>query len=712
MLSSIELATAVVSRLDDGVWALAIDDGRVLDTNDAACDRLDQHRGALTGSFFGDVLVPPMSADGWQLLVGQVPDDGEHRLTVSLRRSGDGIVPAELVLIRHRDVIVALTRDIDDRVRLVESLRMQRELLDSTIDALGGGVAVVDRFGRIETANATFSRFVDVPVDQLVDRSVFDPPWTCFDEDGVAMPAEATAPVLALRSGRAARTEICQVRGNGRTRDVGEPVWMRVSCEPLRDASGGTDGAVVTLADLTATRQAQVRLLELERTDALTGLSSRAHITAALDAAVEQGNRAEGERIGVLHIDIDGFRSINDTFGTTLGDEVLATIGGRLADLVDRHVEIGRLGVDEFLIVVTGSGAGLEFDSRLRRLAEEVQRRTERPLEIDGMDLRTTASVGVSRWPGDGDDARSLLRAADRALVAGRADGRHQLRFYERSLDERTRTGLALDHDLRRAAAQRGLEVHYQPIIDLRTGAVAAAEALVRWHHPTLGPIPPSVFIPTAEATGAISAVSDLVMTTVAEDLATWNRTSLLPADARIAVNISAAEFEQRGFVERLNATLAAAGVEPAQLELEITETLLMNDLETTAARLSKLDELGFLVALDDFGTGYSSLSYLHSLPLHTLKVDRCFVGDLRDGRSETITRAILSLAHGLGIIAVGEGVETEEQRQFLLDAGCDLVQGYYYAPPLPRPAFEQFLLDHADATDSPAEPAGDLQPH
>ena len=712
MLSSIELATAVVSRLDDGVWALAIDDGRVLDTNDAACDRLDQHRGALTGSFFGDVLVPPMSADGWQLLVGQVPDDGEHRLTVSLRRSGDGIVPAELVLIRHRDVIVALTRDIDDRVRLVESLRMQRELLDSTIDALGEGVAVVDRFGRIETANATFSRFVDVPVDQLVDRSVFDPPWTCFDEDGVAMPAEATAPVLALRSGGAARAEICQVRGNGRTRDVGEPVWMRVSCEPLRDASGGTDGAVVTLADLTATRQAQVRLLELERTDALTGLSSRAHITAALDAAVEQGNRAEGERIGVLHIDIDGFRSINDTFGTTLGDEVLATIGGRLADLVDRHVEIGRLGVDEFLIVVTGSGAGLEFDSRLRRLAEEVQRRTERPLEIDGMDLRTTASVGVSRWPGDGDDARSLLRAADRALVAGRADGRHQLRFYERSLDERTRTGLALDHDLRRAAAQRGLEVHYQPIIDLRTGAVAAAEALVRWHHPTLGPIPPSVFIPTAEATGAISAVSDLVMTTVAEDLATWNRTSLLPADARIAVNISAAEFEQRGFVERLNATLAAAGVEPAQLELEITETLLMNDLETTAARLSKLDELGFLVALDDFGTGYSSLSYLHSLPLHTLKVDRCFVGDLRDGRSETITRAILSLAHGLGIIAVGEGVETEEQRQFLLDAGCDLVQGYYYAPPLPRPAFEQFLLDHADATDSPAEPAGDLQPH
>jgi EAL domain-containing protein (putative c-di-GMP-specific phosphodiesterase class I) len=285
----------------------------------------------------------------------------------------------------------------------------------------------------------------------------------------------------------------------------------------------------------------------------------------------------------------------------------------------------------------------------------------------------------------------------------GRRDGRHQLRFYEQRMDEQTRTGLALDRDLRHAAAKRGLEVHFQPIIDLRSGEVAAAEALVRWNHPEHGPIPPSVFIPTAEATGAISAISDLVMTTVAENLAEWNAEGLLPPGARIAVNISAAEFARRGFVERIAATLDRSGVSPSQIELEITETLLMSDLETTATRLSALDELGFLVALDDFGTGYSSLSYLHSLPLHTLKVDRCFVGDLSDGRSETITRAILSLAHGLGIVAVGEGVETDEQRSFLLDAGCDLVQGYFYAPPLPRPAFEQFLRDQGRTSDRPA---------
>ena len=417
----------------------------------------------------------------------------------------------------------------------------------------------------------------------------------------------------------------------------------------------------------------------------------------ALGAAADQ----EGRRVGVLHVDLDNFRSINDTFGATIGDEVLRTIGGRLADLADRHVDIGRIGVDEFLVVVSGDGPSMAFDARLGRLAEEIQRRSEQLLTIDGMDLRITASIGVSRWPGDGDDAAALQRAADRALTAGRRDGRHQLRFYERSLDERTRTGLALDRDLRLAAAQRGLEVHYQPIIDLRTGEVAAAEALVRWHHPEHGPIPPSVFIPTAEATGTISAISDLVMTTVAENLAEWNASGLLPEGARIAVNISAAEFARRGFVDRIAATLKDANVSPSQIELEITETLLMSDLETTASRLTELDELGFLVALDDFGTGYSSLSYLHSLPLHTLKVDRCFVGDLRDGRSETITRAILSLAHGLGIIAVGEGVETEEQRRFLVDAGCDLVQGYFYSPPLPRPAFETFLRQHGQPADT-----------
>ena len=716
LTSTSELSAALVQHLEDGVWLLDAADGRVEDVNPAA-DALLSLDGDPRGRAFGDLLVPELATEGWRLLVDQIPTEGTHRLTVSLRREDDSIAPAQLVLSRHqidvevppgaeprtREVVLAITRDLEERVRLTEHLRTQRELLDRTIDALGEGVAVVDRSGRIENANATFGELIDLPLDQLIDRSVFDPPWTTLDESGDVVTPESTPAVTTLRTGRAARDRLLQAPGTGRERSTDEPVWLRVSCEPIRDATGGTDGAVLTLTDVSDVRRMEQRLQDAARTDALTGLASRSHVVATLDRALAAAADLDGHRVGVLHVDLDNFRSINDTFGTTVGDEVLHTIGERLADLADRHVEIGRIGVDEFLVVVTGDGPSMAFDARLGRLAEEIQRRSEQLLTIDGLDLRITASIGVSRWPGDGDDAAGLQRAADRALTAGRRDGRHQLRFYERSLDERTRTGLALDRDLRRAAAQRGLEVHYQPIIDLRTGHVAAAEALVRWHHPEHGPIPPSVFIPTAEATGAISAISDLVMTTVAENLAEWNADGLLRDGARIAVNISAAEFSRRGFVERIASTLKDAGVSPSQIELEITETLLMSDLETTARRLTELDELGFLVALDDFGTGYSSLSYLHSLPLHTLKVDRCFVGDLRDGRSETITRAILSLAHGLGIIAVGEGVETEEQRRFLIDAGCDLVQGYFYSPPLPRPAFEKFLRDHGASVDAEA---------
>ncbi|MEZ5309244.1 MAG: EAL domain-containing protein [Microthrixaceae bacterium] len=206
------------------------------------------------------------------------------------------------------------------------------------------------------------------------------------------------------------------------------------------------------------------------------------------------------------------------------------------------------------------------------------------------------------------------------------------------------------------------------------------------------GPVPPSTFIPSAEATGAISSISDMVISTVAEDISDWNTRRIIPAEARISVNVSAGEFEMRGFVQRLVSTLENAGVSPEQIELELTESLLMRDMDATATRLRTLDELGFYVALDDFGTGYSSLSYLHSLPLHTLKVDRRFVHDLGNGRSETITKAILSLAQGLEIDTVAEGVETDVQRDFLIREGCDMVQGFFYSPPMPKATFERFL--------------------
>ncbi|MHB1139109.1 MAG: diguanylate cyclase domain-containing protein, partial [Microthrixaceae bacterium] len=559
--------STVVDRLGHGVWLLDPADGSILRHNAGAAAQIDPDAADLTGARLPDLVVPALSTDGWRLLTDHVPHGGSHRVDVALRRADGTTVPVSLSL-SHLDatlpppgatgghgspsLVVAVTTDLSAQAAANERAASEHELLGRALDAVADGVAVIGRDGRLEQANDRFAALVDLPVEQLLDRSVFDPPWSWRDARGEHLHPESAPPVSTMRSGEDARAEL-RLAGTGRGRPTDELVPAEVMCVPVTDLWGAANGAVLVLRDLSEVTAWRERHDRAASTDALTGLRSRGHITAHLAQLLADGERrrtssnadlssqsgtpdpaadTEDLRVGVLHVDLDDFRSVNDTFGTDFGDQVLAAVADRLRDLGDRHVEIGRVSVDEFLVVITGQGASLAFDTRLRRLGEEIQRRTEQPLVIDGLELRLTASVGISRYPANAQDASELVRAADTALAAGRRDGRHQLRFYERSLDERTRTGLRLDRDLRRAAAQRTLEVHYQPIIDLRTGAIAAAEALVRWHHPEHGPIPPSVFIPTAEATGAISAISDMVVTTVAEDVASWNLQSLLPPGA------------------------------------------------------------------------------------------------------------------------------------------------------------------------------------
>ena len=692
-----DLSSVLLDQLDQGVWALAPEDGTVLSVNRAGATAVGARPDELVGASFLSIVDPPLTLEGWRLLLDHVDGDRRHHVRLGLATRHGHSVTTDLDVGRHRtvqsDVVTVSTRTAPATSAAPAASAGPDEEVGAdrfhrTIQALRDGVAVVDASGRIDQVNDAWCRLVGRTQAQVRHRSVFDPPWVFRDERDRAVTPEESPAVVCLRTGQ---PSVGPTWSTALSRT--ERTYSRMSAHPV------PGGAIVVLEDLSAEVTLQARIDSLRDTDELTGLGTRrstyAHLAAALAVDDDQA-----VRVGVLHVDLDNFRMVNETFGPSVGDVVLVEMADRMRDLSDRHPEggrlhVGRVGVDEFLLVVSGSGPSLAFDAELRRVAEEVQRRLQPPSTVDGLEIRLTASIGVARSPIDAQEPERLLAAAERALTAGRLEGRNRLRFYESELDAATRTGLALDRDLRRAAAARQLEVHYQPIIDLRTGSVAMAEALVRWHHPEEGPIPPSVFIPTAEATGAISAVSDLVLSTVARDVAGWSRDRILPPRARIAVNISPTEFEQRDFTERLAATLADEGVSPSQLELEITESLLVEDLRAAAARLELLDDLGFLIALDDFGTGYSSLSYLHTLPFHTLKIDRRFVGDLRDDRSGTITRAILTLAHNLGIVAVAEGVETDGQRSFLSEAGCDLVQGFFYAPPMPRVAFERFLIEH-----------------
>jgi diguanylate cyclase (GGDEF)-like protein len=576
---------------------------------------------------------------------------------------------------------------------LVTPASDQPTLSAGSLSVLTEGVALVSGAGVITAANPALCRLLRTSAERVVGRNALDPPWVLWDESAALIPA-IESPLHQVLCGRDPGTDDA-----GRTVQIGDQqghrTWVRLRVG-LIDPARADSGAVLALTDLTSVIDAELSLRRLMHTDVLTDLTSRERITerlAEILARVAQG----GGRVGVLHVDLDGFRAINDAFGPTTGDVVLVEIASRLRGLTERRVEVGRVGVDEFLLVVESDHAGQGFDGRLRALAEEVQRRVARPILHDDLELHLTASIGAARSPDDATTAPELMAAADRALRRSRAGGRDQFRFHDLRVDIRHHDRIDLERELRRAAARRELEVYYQPIIDLRLGTLVSAEALVRWHHPERGPVAPSVFIPTAEATGSIGAISDLVLRTVADDLAQWTAQRLFPSDARISVNISPAEFNRREFLDRLGKTIAETALDPHRLELEITEALLVEDLRSAADRLRQLDSWGVRVAIDDFGTGYSSLSYLHSLPLHTLKIDRRFVGDLHDERSGTITRTIVALAHNLGVTAVAEGVETELQRRLLTEAGCDSAQGFLIAPPLPATAFRRFLSELPD---------------
>lgn len=560
------------------------------------------------------------------------------------------------------------------------------------LDALREGVAVVAPSGQILAANAALCELLGLSVDDVTSRTVLQPPWQLESPSLGAIDPQDSTPALALDGSHQSEITVL-LHGAG----VAHWVKLRVTrLDPFDPAAG----LVAVFEDQTEVIQAQHNLRNALHTDPLTGLATRERITSvaaeSLDRVATQG---PPNRVGVLHIDLDGFRLINDTFGPAVGDAVLVEISARLCALSTPTAEVGRVGVDEFLIVTNASDAGLGFDASLRELADSIRRSIAAPIAHDGLELHLTASIGAARGPDDATTAVGLLAAADKAVRTGRQMGPNQFRFHDLTIDIRNHDKLRLDRDLRMATAKRELEVYYQPIIDVASGGLAGAEALVRWHHGERGPVPPSEFIPTAEATGSINAISEFVMGTVADDLRSWTRSGIFPADSRVSVNISAAEFNRGDFLDRLTGTIDKTGTDPKRIELELTESLLVDDLAAAAERIREIDRLGMRVAIDDFGTGYSSLSYLHELPLHTLKIDRRFIAGSSDDRAGAVATTIVSLAQDLGFIAVAEGLEYEHQRSFLERSGCELAQGFLFAPPLPKATFERYLVEQHPAT-------------
>jgi diguanylate cyclase (GGDEF)-like protein len=420
---------------------------------------------------------------------------------------------------------------------------------------------------------------------------------------------------------------------------------------------------------------AEDKIRYLAMHDSLTGLPNRLQFHEHLDRAVARAKR-HGQLMAVFALDLDRFKDVNDTLGHATGDALLAEVSARLKETVREADLVGRLGGDEFAIVAEE----IEAPEDAMRLARRVCGALGEPYHVNGHDVTTSASVGIAIGPLDREVPDALLKNADLALYRAKEDGRNTFRFFEPAMDAALQKRRRLENDLRNALRKNQLYLDYQPQFDLVTGKLSGYEALVRWWHPSEGEVPPSTFIPIAEETGLIVPLSEWILKTACTYATTW------PADTKLAVNLSPAQFKTQNVYEMVRRVLAETGLEPERLELEITETIILQNTEAVLETLKRLDQFGVSIAMDDFGTGYSSLSYLTRLPVKKIKIDRSFIDTL--GTSEqtsAIVSSIVGLGQSLHVTITAEGVETASQAEILRKWGCNQVQGFYYGRPDPE---------------------------
>ncbi len=467
--------------------------------------------------------------------------------------------------------------------------------------------------------------------------------------------------------------------------------------------------AMLSLACFLVVRRVVMTTIEENRSlalyDSLTGLPNRRRYQERLEKAIARAE-STGELVANCFIDLDGFKRVNDTLGHRAGDQLLMQVARRILTVVrpsdwfgrpstdsnEGDVPVSRLGGDEFTLILTGMTVEQDVGRVMRRILDVLSE----PFSLDGQEVRVTASIGIAIYPNDGEDVDSLLRNADTAMYSAKNHGRNSFQYYSSAMNEESESKLELERRLRRAIANEEFILCFQPVRETKTGETHAAEALIRWQDPELGLIAPDEFIPVAEETGMIVEIGSWVLRTACEQARRWQKAGFRPI--RIAVNVSGHQIRRREFVEEVAATLRDTGLSPQDLELEITESTIMQEDEATDRAFVELDELGVSVALDDFGTGYSSLSYLRRFPIHRLKIDRSFVARIpNDPEDMAVTAAIVAMAHQLLLPVVGEGVETIEQAQSLTEIGCDELQGYLFSRPLDASEFERFLTLEKD---------------
>ncbi len=613
----------------------------------------------------------------WLIVRGQ--NQRIHQLKVQAKKLRDADFGEPLPVRRDDELgeLAAVFNDMRDRLR---ETTLSRDYVDSILSGMNEAVIVTSEAGDIQHINTATSQLLGYDEEELVGTSI----------DFVVDAGKSGSLVDDSASGLPRETVF--------ESKFGESIPVSYTCSIVMGQNGTSGSRVYAAQNITERRRAEKRIRYLARIDALTKIPNRMQFQHLLQRSIARARRT-GKPLCLFYVDIDHFKDINDTFGHLAGDTTLETVAERLADTMPKSSIFGRLAGDEFAVIIDGLGPGGQ-QGETARLAQKLLDRLADPFLVQGHEVFMTGSMGIAYYPKDAPNVIDLIRNADAALYHAKKNGGNEFAYYKPQMSEASVERLMTKSRLKRAFERDELLVHYQPKYNLETGEVVGAEALVRWELPERGMVLPSDFIPIAEETSLIIEIGEWVLDKVCEDFRFWQRSVSSPG--RVSVNLSLKQLRQIGFINRIGATLRGHEVSPTSLELEITETTLMENPERTIKLLDQLYGLGLHLAIDDFGTGYSSLSALQQFPISTLKIDQSFVRDVVTNPDDaTIVDTIIQMGRNLNMDVVAEGVEDELQLGFLQKLGCTYVQGLLFGDPMSSDNYLELLLAQAEGTDT-----------
>jgi diguanylate cyclase (GGDEF)-like protein/PAS domain S-box-containing protein len=609
------------------------------------------------------------------ILVLSGPGDEDIAIQALQRGAQDYLLKGELT---SHSLSRAL-RNMIDRKLVEEALFIEKERAQVTLNSIGDAVLSTDILGNVTYLNLAAESLTGWSREEASRRPVAE---VFRIIDGTTRQPARNPMELAVQQNKAfGLTANCIL-----IRRDGLEFAIEDSVAPIHDRRGQVTGAVIVFRDVTAARAMSLRMSHLAQHDCLTDLPNRLLLNDRITRAIASARR-NGNRLAVLFLDLDRFKHINDSLGHAIGDKLLQSVTERLVARVRSSDTVSRQGGDEFVVLLSELGHPEDAAACAKKMLTALTA----PHRIAEHDLHVTVSIGVSTYPEDGQDAETLLKSADTAMYQAKENGRNNFQFFRHDMNVRAAEQRFLEGSLSRALERHEFVLHYQPKINLETGAITGAEALIRWLHLGRGLIPPAQFVPIAEETGLLLPIGQWVLGEACRQARAWLDAGLRPVP--VAVNISAVEFRDKGFLEGVRAILKDTRLEPRYLELELTESVLMQHAESTASVLQALKAMGVQLAVDDFGTGYSSLSYLRRFPIDALKVDQSFVRQITaDADDAIIASAVISMGKSLKLRVVAEGVETREQLAFLQDRCCDEGQGYYFSRPVVAEQFAKLL--------------------